>query len=160
MSIQPLLDGLKSRDVRESVRAEHDLRLAGVRAVDELIALLNDPASGDDARWRAANLLGVLGDKRALSALIAALGDPSSDVQYHAAWALGTLGESAGFAPLEKVLHSTKFEEQANYAAAVALVRIDRAAGLHALEAAIAQGNEAAQRVARGALINLTHFSG
>jgi HEAT repeat protein len=159
LSIQLLIEALKSADQRERIHAEHELRLVGDAAFDDLIMLLEDASNGDEARWRAAYLLGVLGDKRAVSVLSAALSDNSSDVQYHAAWALGKLRDPVGFSALEKVLHSTTLEEQANYAAAVALVGIDRDAGLKALQAAMISGNEAAQRVARGAFINLTYFS-
>jgi HEAT repeat protein len=129
----------------------------GAVALDALIELLNDESQPVEARWRAAHLLGGIGDRRAIPALINALRDPSSDVQYYAAWALGVLRDPQGFNPLQAILNGTKLEEQANYAAAISLVQIDHERGLATLRQTLTADNEAARRVARGALASLEY---
>lgn len=136
----------------QAERALHDLSGA---SLDALMALLSDLAQPNESRWRAAHALGVIRDARALPALTTALRDESSDVQYFAAWSLGRLGDPGSMDALTGVLHARKLEEQANFAAAMALVQIDRTRGLAALRQTLTSENEAARRVAYGALATL-----
>ncbi len=156
--LQTWIKDLNSPDWWTRIEAENAIRDAGAHdssVIDALANLLVDAAQANEPRWRAAHALGVLRAKAAIPALASVLRDPSSDVQYYAAWSLGKIGDPAGFEALKSVLHSTTVEEQANFAAAIALVQIDRERGLQALHAALTDENEAARRVARGALATI-----
>jgi HEAT repeat protein len=155
LSMSAISADLSNPDWWTRISTEVALRHAGAAALDGLIALLDDSAQPNDARWRAAHALGMIGEKRALPHLIAALRDPSSDVQYFAAWALGKIGDGQSFTALADVLNSPTIEEQANFAAAMSLAQIDRRRGLDVLRAALDGDNDAARRVAMGALATL-----
>ncbi|MCK6526433.1 HEAT repeat domain-containing protein [Myxococcota bacterium] len=62
--------------------------------------------SNRDIRARAVESLGILGDKRAVPALIAALDDRDPGVRREAVEALGKLKDPAAAAPLMKLLAS------------------------------------------------------
>ena len=155
MMTNPLILNLNSPDWWTRIHAEVTLREQGTGALGDLTHLLNDPAQPTDARWRAAHALGMIADRGALDALTQALRDPSSDIQYFAAWSLGRIGDLSSFDALQSVLNSTKLEEQANYAAAMSMVQIDRQRGLAILRQTLSSENEAARRVAMGALASL-----
>lgn len=67
------------------------LAAVGTPAVDTLIACLKD--ENEEVRWRAASLLGKIGDRRAVDPLIRLLGDPKVNVVAQAARALGEIGD-------------------------------------------------------------------
>lgn len=54
----------------------------------------------DEARWRAADALWMIGDRRAVAPLVAALVDPSPRVAGFAASGLGDLGDASAVGPL------------------------------------------------------------
>jgi hypothetical protein len=104
---------------REKVPEEWDvakLKSSGARdarAVEPLIALLKDESETHSARFRAAEALGELGDRRAVEALIDVLenfreGDSvysvGQGVRTEAAVALGKLGDPRAFDPLIEAL--------------------------------------------------------
>lgn len=68
-------------------------------AVPHLVRYLQESVL-DDARWRAADALWLIGDRRAVPHLIAALDDPSPRVAGFAASGLGDLGDSSAVGPL------------------------------------------------------------
>ncbi len=153
--IEQHIHELSSPDLWTRIHAEVELRVHGAGALDALTALIDDATQPSEVRWRAAHALGMIGDRRALETLTHALHDSSSDVQYYAAWALGKIGDIDGFEALADTLNSPTVEEQANFAVAMALVQIDRARGLAVLHAALNGDNDAARRVALGALATL-----
>ncbi|WP_342676625.1 HEAT repeat domain-containing protein [Methanofollis sp. UBA420] len=69
---------------------------------EEMVAvfLKNLTHERPEYRWGAADVLGRLGDERAVEPLIAAMDDPDPRVRKKAAWALGQLGDMRGQRPL------------------------------------------------------------
>lgn len=65
-------------------------------------AMLSDPQA--DRRWKAAEGLGRLGNRRAVSILIDALDDDDWRVRQKAAWALGALGDRRAIQPLRRLM--------------------------------------------------------
>lgn len=63
------------------------------QALPRLLAVLKDP--NPELRRTAAQSLGKIARKEAVSALVEALRDPDAGVRLHAAWALGTIGEDS-----------------------------------------------------------------
>lgn len=95
--IPALVDALQdpNRDVGRA--AAESLIKIGPLAVPALIQTLeargNDRRLSDIARQFAARVLGKIGDRRAVPALMEALQAPSKYVRHYAAWALGTLAD-------------------------------------------------------------------
>lgn len=139
ISIQSCVTSLNSPDVAERLAADCALIEAG--AVEALLALLNDPASANEARWRAAADLGDIGDVAALDALTAAVTDPSWDVRASAIWALGRLRDPRAFEALCAVVENPTPDEQNSYVAAMGLLQIDRERAVEALRHASASAN-------------------
>lgn len=75
--------------------------------VGPVAQLLTDESA--DVRTYAALALGLLADRRAVNALIAALGDAEPNVRYHAIEALGRIGDPAATEALLYVVESRDF---------------------------------------------------
>ena len=73
---------------------------SGVRSYDDLLAIVRDPAADTGIRLKVSWLLGRLGDKRAVYALLAAIRDKEPDVRRAAAQALGELHHRRAARPL------------------------------------------------------------
>jgi ankyrin repeat protein len=78
-------------------------RVGGARAVDPLIAALND--AGPGVRLQAAEALGHIGDPRAVDPLIALLKDPEPFVRVGVARALGHIGDPRAIGPVVAATH-------------------------------------------------------
>jgi len=65
------------------------------------IELLTDDNEG--TRWKAAEVLGRIGDPAAVEALIDTLWDDDSRVRLKAAWALGQIGDQRALRPLQRL---------------------------------------------------------
>jgi HEAT repeat protein len=65
------------------------------------IELLTDDNEG--TRWKAAEVLGRIGDPAAVEALIDTLWDDDSRVRLKAAWALGQIGDQRALHPLQRL---------------------------------------------------------
>jgi HEAT repeat protein len=100
-AIEPLIAWLKRSDL-EPTYATYALIQLGNKAVESLIALLNDPKPL--VRLRAAQILGYLNHERALEPLIALLNDPNPSVRRYAGEALGQLGHDQALQPLITLL--------------------------------------------------------
>jgi len=89
------------RDPEKAVRAQATCALAGIGepATGRLIELLGDPDW--KIRYRAAEALGMMKEKRALSPLIGLLSDEKDHVRYMAAKSLGALGSQEARGALE-----------------------------------------------------------
>lgn len=79
------------------------VRLAGVIKVEELLTQLRT-AKQKRVRARAAVILGTLGAKEAVAALVSCLADGESYVRGHCALALANIGDGAALGPLEQHL--------------------------------------------------------
>jgi HEAT repeat protein len=137
--MQPYVTSLNSADLAERLAADCALIDAG--AVEPLLAVLNDPANANEARWRAAANLGDIGDETALESLITAVTDPSWDVRASAIWALGRLRESRAFDTLCSIVENPTPDEQNSYVAAMGLLQIDQARAVEVLRRAAASAN-------------------
>ncbi|MDD1699114.1 MAG: HEAT repeat domain-containing protein [Methanoregula sp.] len=65
------------------------------------IQMLTDDNEGN--RWKAAEMLGRIGDPKAVEPLIETLWDDDSRVRLKAAWALGQIGDQRGIRPLQRL---------------------------------------------------------
>jgi HEAT repeat protein len=136
-SVGPALQELLSdedADVRETaIVALKDT--AKSEAVDPLVAVLK---SDDEVRWRAAQVLGTIGDVRAVDPLVAALADSDDGVSSWAAVSLGEIGEAGA---VEALVHALE-DENANVRgpAAAALGRIGDSRAIEPLIDAIEEG--------------------
>jgi HEAT repeat protein len=97
-AVGPLLAVLRTADDSETRRAAvHALGWCGMDLEDERIyqALVDTLSNGKEeasVRGEAGDALANLGDARAVPALLAAIQDPSAEVRFWAAFALGQLG--------------------------------------------------------------------
>jgi len=82
-------------DQPEDTTAGDEARLA------HFIRMLSDDNEG--SRWKAAEVLGRIGDPRAVDDLIGALWDDDERVRLKAAWALGRIGDMRAYAPLQRL---------------------------------------------------------
>lgn len=71
------------------------------KRLEHFIALLTDDNEG--TRWKAAEVLGRMGDPAAVEALIDTLWDDDSRVRLKAAWALGQIGDQRALRPLQRL---------------------------------------------------------
>ncbi|MDD1678027.1 MAG: HEAT repeat domain-containing protein [Methanomicrobiales archaeon] len=91
-AIQPLIEALGEDDILLRRDAANALRVFGAEAVDPLILALQD--ASPRIRKEAAEVLGWLGDRRAIKPLLIVLEHPSTEIRCAAIWALGELGDS------------------------------------------------------------------
>lgn len=77
---------------------------------DERLAHFIRLLSDDDevSRWKAAEVLGRLGDPKAVDELISTLWDEDDRVRLKAAWALGRIGDPRAYAPLQRLYRMEK----------------------------------------------------
>lgn len=102
-AVEPLITALQdtSAVVRKSI-IDALSELHDVRAVKPIIRLL-DNEQNHDVRVAAIQLLGNLGDVKAVRTLIFALTDEKWDIKYNAVSALGTLKDKEAIKPLFKI---------------------------------------------------------
>ena len=88
------------RDPEKVVRDQAARALAGIGTpvLPRILDLLPDPDW--KVRYRAAEILGLLGDAGATSRLIERVSDPKDHVRYMAAKSLGMIGDTAAIEPL------------------------------------------------------------
>ncbi len=104
-AVRPLLAAMVDDDDGEvRVAAAQALGALGdKRASEPLMSVLGNPAEDPRVRGMAAEALADLGDRRAVPSLIVALSDPSPEVRFWAAFALGELGDPLALADLERL---------------------------------------------------------
>lgn len=90
-------------DRDEAYAAIVRLRAAGRDAEPGLLRILVDPAHHPGARARAADLLGDLGARSAVPALVETLTGSSVQLRWSAAQALGRIGDPSSIPALERV---------------------------------------------------------
>ncbi len=98
------LGDLNSPLLETRLQADAALLELGASAENALTALLCDLTAPEEARWRAAFLLGALGSRSALPVLVACLTDACWSVRHACACALGELGDPAALPALWTVV--------------------------------------------------------
>jgi HEAT repeat protein len=134
-------------DPDKGVRARAMEGLVARQAVLPLVRALQDPAWR--TRYRAAEALGLIGDRRAVQPLVRVLGDEKDHVRYMAAKALGQIADPAARDALLPLLSDRN--PPARKAAAFALGRVGRADEALAV-ALLAEPSGAVRRAIRDAL--------
>jgi len=124
-AVEPLLNALEDADwnaisLGDALEIAEALEKIGLSAVDPLIAALEDGTS----RWREiyAEVLGRIGNTRAIRPLVAALRDAECAVRAAAAEGLGRIGSPIAIGPLSVALHDE--DERVRQAAGAALKRL------------------------------------
>mgnify|MGYP000886253841 FL=1 len=137
-------------DPRKAVRAEAASRLAalGRPAVPACIALLQNDEWR--VRYRAAEVLGLVGDGEAYAPLVAALGDEKDHVRYMAAKGLGLIGDPRAVAHLGRMQHDENEFVRRSTASSLGKIGGEEAIGLlrAALDVEETDGVRAAIRAA------------
>lgn len=148
-NLQMQLASLISIDLGTRMAAESALKDGDHETMTALIGVLADGAQPEEARWRAAIILGDLEAVDAVPALLAALGDESWEIRHSAVYALGHLCAPAGFDALYREVMNAFKAEQIPYVAGLGLMQVDVERGRTALEAAAQHENAAICSVAR-----------
>jgi len=91
---ESLINLLKSKEVKERIKARKFLVSIGKPAVSSLSLVLEN-SKDYKARWEAAKALGAIGDTKAIPSLVKALEDTESDVAWLAAKALEKFKKAA-----------------------------------------------------------------
>jgi HEAT repeat protein len=97
--IPTLIQALKDPEKEVRSQATQSLVMMGKPASGQVIACLNDPDW--KVRYRAAEVLGLIGDEKAVKPLIDALTDSKDHVRYMAAKSLGMLRNPSASKPLQ-----------------------------------------------------------
>lgn len=90
-SVEELVDSLKSEDVKQQKQAARELIDIGKPALKTLIKSLKD--ENWKVRWYSAEILGEIGDEKAVPDLIVTMGDEMSGVRSKSMLALVEIGE-------------------------------------------------------------------
>jgi len=106
--VNTLIQGLGDEDERVSSGSANELCTIGEPAVDPLIKALKD--DNPQARSLAAQILGMIGDKKATNSLIEALRDSVPEVRMNAAFSLGELQATEAVEPLIELLEDENGE--------------------------------------------------
>lgn len=132
-SLHALIARLSNPDKAVRAEAMRGLAAIGRPAVPACVTLLQD---GDwRVRYRAAEALGLIGDEKVYTPLIAALGDEKDHVRYMAAKGLGQLGDPRAVAHLRAVQRDEN--EFVRRSAASSLGKIGDGGAVGALRAAL-----------------------
>jgi HEAT repeat protein len=122
------------RDVNKETRRSAVMKLGmmgGETAVRTLIHIVGDWNEDLIVRGRAAQMLGIIGDPRAVDPLIRALNSPGYQAQLHAAEALGKLGNARAVPYLQDVANDPT-RDRVRSAARDALKRLGHPDGARA----------------------------
>jgi HEAT repeat protein len=114
------------RDVNKDTRRSAVMKLGmhgGEQAVRALSDVVQNPYEDLIVRGRAAQMLGVMGDNRAVDPLIRALSTPGYQAQLYAAEALGKLGSARAITPLLEVANDPS-RDKVRSAAKTALTKL------------------------------------
>jgi HEAT repeat protein len=104
-SVDVLLQALNDPSYRVRSSAAAALgKQGGGKAVEPLVARLEDPSEDRNVRSASAQALGQLKAVAAVESLIGALADPVWHLRYQAALALGQIGEARAVDPLANVV--------------------------------------------------------
>lgn len=104
-AVEPLVDALRSDETWLPPAVASMLTRLGRPALEAVVARLRDDDEDDVVRRWCAQILGDMGDRRALPVLLRALGDVDAELRARAAHALGAIGdERASDRLLERLL--------------------------------------------------------
>lgn len=143
---------LNHSDMQHRYAAMAALMQAGKSVLPDLTAALS-PAHDVEIRWRAAALLGWLGDPAAIPALVQASAGAGYELKYNCIWGLGQIGDKACLPALLAIVQANDSESpDVRYNAALALVRLGE---VDYLRRAVSSDNEGTYRVAHAALTTL-----
>ncbi|MFA4859615.1 HEAT repeat domain-containing protein [Methanoregula sp.] len=94
---------------------------SGDERLRHFIGMLSD----DDEmnRWKAAEVLGRIGDTAAVAPLIDTLWDEDARVRLKAAWALGMIGDPEALRPLQRLYRMEREDAQEIIEEAIALIK-------------------------------------
>jgi len=154
---QPALniDDLSSPDLWKQMVAEAACIAAGSLSVEPLSGVALDAAQPAEARWRAAMMLGELGDHQPTPLLIDLCADADHDTRQSAIWALGWLRCADAFESLLRVANDAREDEQVRFVAACSLVAVDTMRAQQVLTEITRSAVDGVRRAARAALANL-----
>ena len=145
----PTIDDLNHPDMQRRYETMSALMQAGKAVLPDLTAALS-PTNDVEIRWRAAALLGWLGDPAAIPALAQASEGAGYELKYNCIWGLGQIGDKASLPALLAIVQADESESpDVRYNAAMALVRLGEVAYLRQ---AMNSDNEGTYRVAHAAL--------
>jgi HEAT repeat protein len=105
-TIAPLINALRSEDMKVREPAVNGLKAFGADAVELLINSLKD----ENAQFKCAviDVLGEIGDERAIDPLIKALKDQDADVVWSAVYALADIGDERAVKAIEPLMSDTR----------------------------------------------------
>jgi HEAT repeat protein len=161
MMISPLPANISAAlgdsDLSIRLAAENALIDAGASAVEPLIAAIASPETDSEARWRAACVLGEIGNVNAVEPLLAAIQESAWDLRHSALWSLGVLGDFRAFEPLRALVEDDQKEEQIRLVAALGLTYINQPQAIEALQTAAEHSSAGVRRTARAVLARLEY---
>lgn len=141
--IVSLINDLASPDNNTQLRAENRLIRIGEPAIEPVIEAARHP--NPQVRWRAAFVLGEIGDRRGYSVVLDMLHDEDAAARAAAVDAVAKIGGADAIEPLAKVVLDAQRDDHAASHAAWALGRLEELA-LQALLEVWQEGDAAARR--------------
>jgi bilin biosynthesis protein len=146
--MQHMIENLNAPTLRQRLEAARALLDSAGSALDALITALDHDEV--EVRWRAATVLGWLGDARAIQPLVKRGMGEGYEVKYNIVWALGQIGNTEAIQPLLDIVHAGDSElPDIRYNAALALARLGQT---DTLRQSLVGSPEPVYRVAHAAL--------
>jgi bilin biosynthesis protein len=146
--MQQFVENLNHPNLRQRLEAAAHLMKGGAAALEPLIDALNHEQV--EVRWRAAAVLGWIGDPRAIPPLVKRGIGEGYEVKFNITWALGQIGDASVIQPLLDIVHGAESESpDIRYNAALALARLGQA---DTLRQSLIGSPEPVYRVAHAAL--------
>jgi len=158
-----IIEQLGAPELRTRLEAAAALMAQGSAALDLLIPALDHTV--EEVRWRAATVLGWIGDARAIEPLYRRGKHEDYAVKYNVAWALGNvawalgqIGDAAAIPHLMEIVHAGESESpDVRYNAAMALARLGQTTQL---QESLVGTAEPVYRVAHAALVSFARIEG
>lgn len=151
-----IIEQLGAPELRTRLEAAAALMAQGSAALDLLIPALDHTV--EEVRWRAATVLGWIGDARAIEPLYRRGKHEDYAVKYNVAWALGQIGDAAAIPHLMEIVHAGEAESpDVRYNAAMALARLGQTTQL---QESLVGTAEPVYRVAHAALVSFARIEG
>ena len=123
--LEQLIGDLSTQDNSVWQKTADELVKMGKTAVPSLIGALQNADSR--VKCRAATVLGIIGDARAVDGLIAVLNDSDQRARLDTALALGKIGDRRAVEPLIRSLKDTDWGVRSNAATALGMIKDSRA---------------------------------
>jgi len=155
-AVKPMITTLKQMQTREPLQKLvvsiliEGLGKMGEEAVSPLLELLNKSSLPDPVPSQIVNILGQIGDRRAVRSLIQRLDDASGRMRYEAALALRSIGDPVAIPPL--VDHLEDVQPNVVFAVALALAGLGDSHALHHLTSVLKTGRAEQRKQAVKAL--------